>query len=62
MGDNLNSISSDDIGVMFDVIKKMESCEILPDSPFSEMIEPWSDEQIQKLDAALRNIFGFKDE
>lgn len=66
MENNIDFISSvasgDEVANILDVIKKMESGEILLDSPFPGMMEPWSDEQIQELNETLKKIFGFKDE
>lgn len=55
-------VTGDEVANILDVIKKMESGEILLDSPFPGMMEPWTDEQIQELNETLKKIFGFKDE
>lgn len=55
-------VTGDEVANILDVIKKMESGEILLDSPFPGMMEPWSDEQILELNETLKKIFGFKDE
>lgn len=62
--DFISSVATGDevANILDDVIKKIESGEILLDSPFPGMMEPWSDEQMLELNETLNKIFGFKNE
>ena len=44
-----------------EIKRKLANGEISLDSPFDGMDIPWTDEEKQKLDEALKKVFGFND-